>query len=94
MFLPNGPSVSYPDLMTCMGNLKWEISDTRLEDHYTPQQIAKMWKMSDDTICRIFESEPGVLIFQNPERSSKRRRRMIRIPHSVYESVKQRLSSR
>jgi hypothetical protein len=45
-------------------------------------------------VRRIFEREPGVLIFENPERISSRRRRTMRIPESVAERVYRRLSTR
>jgi len=50
--------------------------------------------LSHDTIRRMFENEPGVLIFENAERSPSRRRRTSRIPESVAERVYCRLSTR
>ena len=67
---------------------------TLLERHYSPAELAEVWKLSEDTVRRIFEREPGVLIFENPERASDRRRRTMRIPESVAEAVYRRLSSR
>jgi hypothetical protein len=64
------------------------------EPHYAPADLAKRWNLSLDTIRRMFESEPGVLIFENPERVSSRRRRTMRIPESVAERVYRRLSMR
>jgi hypothetical protein len=64
------------------------------ETHYAPADLAKRWNLSLDTIRRMFEGEPGVLIFENPERGSSRRRRTLRIPASVAERVYLRLSAR
>jgi len=64
------------------------------EHHYSPAEIAERWALSVDSIRRMFESEPGVLIFENPERASERRRRTLRIPQSVAERVYRRLGSR
>ena len=64
------------------------------ERHYSPAQLAEQWSLSEDTVRRIFEREPGVLIFENPERISSRRRRTMRIPESVAEHVYRRLSAR
>ena len=64
------------------------------ERHYSPAQLAEQWSLSEDTVRRIFEREPGVLFFENPERISSRRRRTIRIPESVAERVYRRLSTR
>lgn len=57
------------------------------ERHYTPAELGKIWNLSADTVRRMFESEPGVLVFENPVRSSSRRFRTLRIPESVAERV-------
>jgi hypothetical protein len=64
------------------------------ERHYAPAELAARWSLSLDTVRRMFEREPGVLIFQNPEKVSERRRRTLRIPESVAERVYRRLSTR
>jgi len=63
------------------------------ERHYAPAELAELWNLSADTVRRMFESEPGVLVFENPVRSSSRRFRTLRIPASVAERVYSRLSS-
>jgi hypothetical protein len=62
--------------------------------HYTPDELAECWQLSVDSVRRLFENEPGVLVFENPERGSARRRRTLRIPESVAERVYRRLSIR
>ena len=62
--------------------------------HYSPADLAQLWGLSIETIRRMFEREPGVLIFENPEKVSERRRRTMRIPESVAERVYRRLSTR
>ena len=64
------------------------------ERHYSLAQLAEQWNLSEDTVRRIFENEPDVLIFENPERGSSRRRRTMRIPESVAGRVYRRLSTR
>jgi hypothetical protein len=64
------------------------------ERHYSPAELAELWSLSEDSVRRIFEREPDVLIFENPERLSSRRRRTLRIPASVAERVHRRLSNR
>lgn len=62
--------------------------ESRMYDrHYTPAELGKLWNLSADTVRRMFESEPGVLVFENPVRSSSRRSRTLRIPASVAERV-------
>jgi hypothetical protein len=64
------------------------------ERHFSPAELAETWSLSEDTIRRMFESEPDVLIFENPSRNPNRRRRTLRIPESVAERVYRRLSTR
>jgi hypothetical protein len=63
------------------------------ERHYSPAKLAEMWSLSTDTVRRMFEEEPGVLVFENPIRSSSRRFRTLRIPASVAERVYSRFSN-
>lgn len=58
------------------------------EYHFSPAELAELWNRSTDTIIRMFEHEPGVVIWQRPGPTSKRHRRSIRIPESVAERVK------
>jgi hypothetical protein len=63
------------------------------ERHYSPSELGKLWNLSADTVLRMFENEPGVLVFENPVRSSSRRFRTLRIPQSVAERVHSRFSN-
>jgi hypothetical protein len=76
-----------PDLTLLAG-------DQMLERHYSPAELGELWNLSDDSIRRMFENEPSVLIFEAPEKCSGRRRRTIRIPESVAQRVYRRLSTR
>src|SRR5258708_20688562 len=49
-----------------------EAESRMCEQHYSPAQLAEQWNLSEDTVRRIFEREPDVLIFENPERGSRR----------------------
>lgn len=69
-------------------------ASTLLERHFSLNELAEVWKLSHDTVRRIFEREPGVLIFESPEKSPSRRRRTMRIPQSVAERVHRRLCTR
>ena len=69
-------------------------NDALLDHHFSPDELAEAWSLSADTIRRMFEKEPGVLIFQNPVRAAHvRRRRLIRIPREVAERVYRRVSN-
>jgi hypothetical protein len=69
-------------------------SSESLEAHYSIAQIAEAWGISADTVVRLFEREPGVLIIEPPQRrfSRRRRYRTLRIPASVVERVHRRMS--
>ena len=63
------------------------------ERHYSPSELGELWNLSVDTIRRVFESEPGVMVFENPDRASSRRFRTLRIPESVAQRVYTRLTN-
>lgn len=52
------------------------------ERHYTVSELAEQWNLSRDTIRRMFENEPGVLVFTR-SRVNKRVYRTLRVPESV-----------
>jgi len=61
------------------------------ERHYSVEELASAWKMSDDFVRRLFLREPGVVVFYN-QRPGKRVYRTVRIPASVAERVHRRMS--
>jgi hypothetical protein len=63
------------------------------ERHYSPAELGELWGLSAKTVRRMFENEPGVLVFENPLRSSSRRFRTLRVPESVAERVYSRFSN-
>jgi hypothetical protein len=63
------------------------------ERHFTPQELADMWKVSIQTIREIFQNEDGVLKFGRDGTRTRRRYKTLRIPESVVERVHTRLSA-
>jgi hypothetical protein len=64
-----------------------------LEPHYTLAQVAEAWGVSTDTVRRMFEGEPGVLVIEPATgRYSRRRYRTLRIPATVAERVHRRMT--
>jgi hypothetical protein len=63
------------------------MSEFAPEKHYTVFEIAEMWNVSHWTIRRLFEREPGVLVFGSPETRYGRKRTTMRIPESVLARV-------
>jgi hypothetical protein len=61
---------------------------TAAERHYTPSDVADLWRLNVETIRRLFQNEPGVMVLQTAVRKGKRPYKTIRIPHSVLERVR------
>lgn len=59
---------------------------------FTVDEIAALTGFHRDTITKMFEGEPGVLILERPGKMNKRRYRSIRIPAHIYERVVRRMS--
>ena len=64
---------------------------TAFERHYAVEELAELWKMSDDFIRRLFLKEPGVVVFWH-QRPGRRVYRTLRIPESVAERVHRRMT--
>ena len=62
-----------------------------VERHYAPSEVAEPWNLSVEVIRRLFQNEPGVLVFEAPVKKGRRRYKTIRIPQSVLERVHKRL---
>ena len=63
------------------------------EQHYTPDELAKVLRVHPCTIRRRFLDEPGVVRLGSPGDASRRQRVVLRIPHSVAERVYRQLAS-
>ncbi len=63
------------------------------ERHFTPQELADMWKVSVQTIREIFQNEDGVLKIGRDGTRTRRRYKTLRIPESVVERIHTRLSA-
>jgi hypothetical protein len=64
---------------------------TTFERHYSVDELAAAWGMSDDFVRRMFVHEPGVVLFVR-HRPGKRTYRVLRIPESVANRVHRRMS--
>ena len=64
------------------------------ERHYSVKEVAEMWGLSADSIRRLFDDEPGVLVIGDRNHQRKRRYHTLRIPQSVIERVHRRMCSR
>jgi hypothetical protein len=68
------------------------VQTSEAETYYTLAEIAELWRVSEDTVRRLFENEPGVLVLGDSRPRWKRRYRTIRVPASVLERVRRMLS--
>lgn len=57
--------------------------DICAEKHYSVSELASSWQLSENTIRRMFENEPGVLKWGTTEGRFKRRYITMRIPETV-----------
>lgn len=68
-----------------------ETQEISIEKHYSVSELAKLWKLSETTIRRMFETEPGVIVWGTGEARFKRKYRTLRIPERVVARVHRQL---
>jgi len=66
--------------------------ESAFERHYSVEELAEIWKVSDDFIRRLFLREPGVVVFHHA-RPGRRVYRTLRIPESVAIRVHRRITT-
>ena len=66
------------------------MSSAALEKHYRVRELAALWGFSDNTIIRVFASEPGVVRLESG--AGRRKYTTLSIPESVALRVHERLS--
>lgn len=62
-----------------------------VERHFTAGEVAELWHLNVETVRRLFEHEPSVIVLQAPIGNGKRTYRTLRIPQSVLDRVHKRL---
>ena len=65
--------------------------DLANEKHYSIIEIAELWALSEKTVRRIFEREPGVIHWSTEEKLHKRGYRTLRVPETVLHRVHRKL---
>jgi len=66
-------------------------ADLANEKHYSVIEISKLWALSQKTVRRIFEGEPGVIHWGSTETRHKRGYRTLRVPETVLLRVHRKL---
>ena len=64
------------------------------ELHYSVGELSTLWRYSTKTIRRMFENEPGVILWGHEEACHKRGYCTLNIPKSVAERVHRQLEQR
>jgi len=72
---------------------KEQFVDDGEQENFTVAEVASLWRLSTDTIQRMFQDEPGVLPLGDRNPRGKRKRITLRIPRAVMERVKRRRSN-
>jgi hypothetical protein len=85
------PAESSHTLHTVPGPLTGPAIELAREKHYSVIEIAKLWALSEKTVRKIFEREPGVIHWTTAERLHKRGYRTLRVPESVLQRVHRKL---
>lgn len=67
--------------------------DDGKQETFTVAEIGALWKLSPDTIQKLFQDEPGVITLGSKNPKGKRPRVTLRVPRSVMERVKKRRSN-
>ena len=78
---------------TGTANSATSFSGAATERHFSTEELGQLWNLSHDTVRRLFEREPGVLVIERARSRNARRYRTLRIPESVAERVHRRLSN-
>jgi hypothetical protein len=74
-----------------LGTLSVGPIDLANEKHYSVIEISKLWALSQKTVPRIFEREPGVIHWGSEESCHKRGYRTLRVPETVLLRVHRKL---
>lgn len=64
--------------------------ETTFERHFSVEELAQIWNMSEDFVRRLFLHEPGVVVFYR-QQPGRRVYRTLRIPESVALRVHRRM---
>jgi hypothetical protein len=65
--------------------------DLANQKHYSVIEISKLWALSQKTVRRIFEREPGVIHWGSEESRHKRGYQTLRVPTTVLLRVHRKL---
>jgi hypothetical protein len=85
------PAESSHALHTVSGPSAGPALELAREKHYSIIEIAELWALSEKTVRKIFEREPGVIHWSTEEKLHKRGYRTLRVPETVLHRVHRKL---
>jgi hypothetical protein len=85
------PAESFHALHAISGPSPAASIDLASEKHYSVIEIAKLWALSEKTVRKIFEREPGVIHWCTEEKLHRRGYRTLRVPETVLYRVHRKL---
>jgi hypothetical protein len=85
------PAESSHALHTVSGPSAGPAIELAREKHYSIIEIAELWALSEKTVRKIFEREPGVIHWSTEEKLHKRGYRTLRVPETVLHRVHRKL---
>jgi hypothetical protein len=87
------PELIKSEMSVSTTNSPTSFSQGLTERHYSTDELSALWNLSADTVRRLFEREPGVLVIERARSRTARHYRTLRIPESVAARVHRRLSN-
>jgi hypothetical protein len=85
------PSASSRNVTTISNTPPLVSIDLAHEKHYSVIEIANLWALSQKTVRKMFEREPGVIEWGAEETRHKRGYRTLRVPETILHRVHRRL---
>lgn len=68
------------------------VGPPAFERHFTVKELAALWRLSEDTVRRCFQKEPGVVEIKGRQGTTSRKYTTLRIPESVTIRVHRKIS--
>ena len=63
--------------------MRLDVQPITIDPHFSTRFYAELWGISESTVLRWFQDQPGVLKCGEPKRGGRRTRVELRIPFSL-----------
>ena len=75
------------------GGTSQSVTEPLPARYYTAREISELLNLSQDSVRKLFQDEPGVLVLGDQSSKYKRRYTTLRVPDSVLRRVLRRMSN-